>query len=166
MPVQQVVLGWIDWRYREQARLPQGISGVHESCAHRRSSVGAELARDSGGPACMDIECTSHKLLQAKTALVARELAPARVRSARKSSRRTTGGSASQPSGSKLPRHKSNVNCLQTKTAASPAAVFVQSLTHAKRDNISCASLFWMASPSLRTSPRMSRAPSLSPMSM
>jgi len=45
-------------RFREQARSHRGF-GVKARFVNIQNSVGAELARDSGGSACMDAECAA-----------------------------------------------------------------------------------------------------------
>ncbi len=48
------------WMYRPlrgQALLPHWIFSGQETCARHRSLCGSELARDSGGSACLDVGC-------------------------------------------------------------------------------------------------------------
>ncbi len=45
-------------RHRGQALLPHWIFSGQETCARHSSLCGSELARDSGGSACIDVGCT------------------------------------------------------------------------------------------------------------
>ncbi|PWE38683.1 hypothetical protein C9I49_27610 [Pseudomonas prosekii] len=46
-------LCWLTHRYREQARSHRGIGCVYKIPVQRKSPVGAELARECGGSACI-----------------------------------------------------------------------------------------------------------------
>ena len=140
---------WLTYRYRGQAR-SHSSSGVFVDFGYTYSTCGSWPASDSGGSGTIDVEWTGP---------IASRLAPT-------GEIRTPGKArpAGRPPRPPLPLNRPSVS--SPAALDPPAPSRPEPLNHTRRASISLASPFCPSLPSLRTSPRISRAPSLSPMSM